>query len=313
MFTPDLAVPADPIVAVHGLAKKFGAHTAIAQLTIELHAGQIFGLVGTNGGGKTTSLRMLAGLLKPDAGSGRVMGFDLLRDATGIRRRVGYMSQAFSLYPSLSVLENLRFRADVFSVAKPRQAAERVLHSFGLESFRHVHAQHLSGGWLRLLQLACALLHQPRLVLLDEPTAGLDAAHRQSVWLRIMELANEGASVVLSTHDLAEAQRCSKVALLSAGSVRTSGTIQSVIDAARAIALLATGERVLPLAVQLAQQAAVIASYPQGNSLRIVVKPEAVESIVQTITQHGCQHRHSALTFEDAALALSRAGVGAIT
>ncbi len=124
---------------------------------------------------KTTSLRMLAGLLKPDAGSGRVMGFDLLRDATEIRRRVGYMSQAFSLYPSLSVLENLRFRADVFSVAKPRQAAERMLHSFGLEPFRHVHAQHLSGGWLRLLQLACALLHQPRLVLLDEPTAGLDA------------------------------------------------------------------------------------------------------------------------------------------
>jgi ABC-2 type transport system ATP-binding protein len=312
MFTPEIAVPSsEPIIAVQHLAKRFGARIAIEQLAVTLHTGQIFGLIGTNGGGKTTSLRMLAGLLKPDAGSGTVLGFDVLRAGADIRQRIGYMSQAFSLYPSLSVLENLRFRAEVFSVAQPRQAAAHMLHNFGLERFCDVHAQHLSGGWLRLLQLAATLIHQPRLVLLDEPTAGLDAAHRQSVWLRIMTIANNGAGVVLNTHDLAEAQRCTQVALLSTGSVRAIGTTQAVIDATHAIALLASGDSVLPLAAQLAQQASVIASYPQGSSLRIVVKPEALASVIQLVAQQGCQYMETPLTFEDAALACSNAGAAA--
>jgi ABC-2 type transport system ATP-binding protein len=160
---------------------------------------------------------MLAGILKPDGGAGQVLGFGLQRDAAEIRERVGYMSQRLSLYPELSVFENLRFRAAVYGLRNPRAAVEAAIRAFDLVPWARSPAGSLSGGWARRLQLAASLLHSPRLVLLDEPTAGLDAAARQEVWWRVEELAAAGAGVIVCTHDLVEAERCSHAAFLKTG------------------------------------------------------------------------------------------------
>lgn len=299
------------IIAVKGLAKQFGTRAAIEHLSITVRASQVFGLIGANGGGKTTALRMLSGLVKPDAGSGMVLGCDLLKDAARVRERIGYMSQSFSMYPTLTVYENLIFRARIFAVAKPRHTVEQVIATFGLGEFRNTAAGNLSGGWARLLQLAASLVHQPQLVLLDEPTAGLDAAHRHEVWRHIMNLARSGAAVVLSTHDLAEAERCAQLVLLSGGAVRASGTAKQVIDQAAAIALRISGEPVLALAEVLSLMPAVLAVYPQGNALRAVIVPTARIAVQQIIDGHACRHEQVELSFEDAALVLSAHESGA--
>jgi len=214
-------------VAVHNLSKRYGRATVVADVTLALWSGEICGFVGANGAGKTTILRMLAGILKPDGAAGQVLGFDLRRDAEEIRERVGYMSQRLSLYPELSVFENLRFRAAIYGLRNPRAAVECAIGEFGLVPWAGSTAGSLSGGWARRLQLAASLLHSPRLVLLDEPTAGLDAAARQDVWRRVERLAAAGAGVIVCTHDLVEAERCSCAALFAAaqivaGSPRTS-------------------------------------------------------------------------------------------
>jgi ABC-type multidrug transport system ATPase subunit len=200
------------LVAVHNISKCYGRTTAVAGVTLTLWAGEICGFVGANGAGKTTALRMLAGILKPDGGCGHVLGFDLQREAAEIRERVGYMSQRLSLYPELSVFENLRFRAAVYGLRNPRAAVEAAMRDFNLLPWAHSPAASLSGGWARRLQLAASLLHSPQLVLLDEPTAGLDAMARQDVWRRVEGLAAAGAGVIVCTHDLAEAERCSHAA-----------------------------------------------------------------------------------------------------
>jgi ABC-type multidrug transport system ATPase subunit len=207
------------LVAVRDVAKRYGLRVAIEDLELTLRTGEILGLVGANGGGKTTTLRMLAGILKPDRGEGHVLGFDLMRGAKEIRKQIGYMSQRLSLYADLSVFENLRFRAEVYEIDKSRTAVESVMREFELERYARSPAGQLSGGWARRLQLAAALIHTPRLILLDEPTAGLDPISRHDVWRRIELRAAQGAGVIVSTHDLAEAKRCSRVALLCEGRI----------------------------------------------------------------------------------------------
>jgi len=214
----------DNLIAVHGVTKLYGLRVAIEDLELTICAGEVFGLVGANGGGKTTTLRMLAGILKPDRGRGQVLGFDLRCEAKEIRRHIGYMSQRLSLYADLSVFENLRFRAEVYGLEKSRTTAETAIREFELDRYARSPAGQLSGGWARRLQLAAALIHAPRLILLDEPTAGLDPISRRDVWRRIERLAARGAGVILSTHDLAEAERCSRVALLSEGRIAAIGT-----------------------------------------------------------------------------------------
>jgi ABC-2 type transport system ATP-binding protein len=172
------------LVAVHDISKSYGRTTAVAGVTLTLWAGEICGFVGANGAGKTTALRMLAGILKPDSGGGHILGFGLQRETAEIRERVGYMSQRLSLYGELSVFENLRFRAAVYGLRNPRAAAEAALRDFNLVPWAHSPAASLSGGWARRLQLAASLLHAPQLVLLDEPTAGLDAVARQDAAAR---------------------------------------------------------------------------------------------------------------------------------
>ncbi len=231
-------------VAVEDLAKRYGQRVAVQKLSLAVRVGEVFGLVGANGGGKTTTLRILAGILKPDRGCGQVLGFDLLSGAKEIRQHVGYMSQRFSLYADLSVFENLRFRAEVYGLNRPRVAAETLaIQDFELTEYARSAAGRLSGGWARRLQLAAALIQSPKLILLDEPTSGLDAMSRHEVWRGIGRLAAQGASIVVSTHDLAEAERCSLAALLSEGRVVAVGTPEQIARERTGDRLPAIGSR----------------------------------------------------------------------
>ena len=294
------------LVAVQGIGKRFAGRQVVADISMTVRAGEVVGLVGANGGGKTTTLRILAGLLAADSGHGAVLGFDLPRSARRVRERVGFMPQGNSLYPSLSARENLRFRAAAFAVPRPGVVVDELLQAYGLLPFAALRADRLSGGWARLLQLAAAVIHSPQLILLDEPTAGLDVANRHLVWERIMALARGGVGVVLSTHDLAEAERCAQLTLLSAGVALATGSPGSVIAGAEAAVLAVTGEHALAVAGTLSVQPGVLSCYAQGNALRLVIDAGAQRRIRAQL--EGLQHRCTDLTpsLEDATLALLR-------
>jgi len=294
------------LVALEGVGKRYARRVAIEGVTLSLRSGEVVGLVGANGGGKTTTLRVLAGILSPDEGSGTVLGFDLRRDAGEIRKHVGYMSQRFSLYADLSVIENLRFRAQVYGLRRPRAAAEAIIDEFALTEYARIAAGKLSGGWARRLQLAAALTHAPRLILLDEPTAGLDAVWRQDVWRRMERLAAGGAGIVVSTHDLAEAERCTRVALLSEGRVVAAGTPEQVAQSAPAVAFLLSGLDARLLARDVEAVPGVLASYPQGASWRIVAEVDIEERLHRMATLHDARLARVAMRLEDAALVHAR-------
>jgi len=300
------APAAELLVGLEGIGKRYAHRVAIEDVTLALRSGEVLGLVGANGGGKTTTLRVLAGILRPDEGRGNVLGFDVRRDAGEIRKHVGYMSQRFSLYADLSVFENLRFRAEVYGLRRPRAAAEATIDDFELTEYARTAAGQLSGGWARRLQLAVALTHTPRLILLDEPTAGLDAVWRQDVWRRIGRLAAGGAGIVVSTHDLAEAERCTHAALLSEGRVVATGTPEQVAQRARAAAFLMSALDARRLTREVDAVPGVIASYPQGASLRIVAEFEIEERLRRMAVTHDATLARVAMRLEDAALVFSR-------
>lgn len=228
--------PTQAVVQVRGLSKRFGRRTALGDLTLSVGEGEVTALLGANGGGKSTALRLLAGVLRPDGGAGSVLGCDLFRPTRAMRRQLGFQPQNFALPFDLTVRESLRFRADAYALPRPRQAVEQALADHGLESYADRLAGRLSSGWRNRLQLAATLLHEPRLVLLDEPTAGLDVLARARTWERIFELAVSGVSVIISTHDLEEAERCTRVAFFAEGAVLACAAPQALaLDPALAV------------------------------------------------------------------------------
>jgi ABC-2 type transport system ATP-binding protein len=271
--TPRHAI--NPLMAVEGVSKRYGRTTAVEGVTLTLRAGEICGFVGANGGGKTTTLRMLAGILRPDAGHGRVLGFDLLGEPAKIRERVGYMSQRLSLYAELSVFENLRFRAEIYGLKNARAVADAAIREFGLVPWARSRAGSLSGGWARQLQLAASLLHSPPLVLLDEPTAGLDVAARHDVWRRIEGLASTGVGVILCTHDRGEAERCTHAVLFANGQVVTAGAPAEIVAGSPIAVFLLSGVDVRRLTDEVTAITGVVTSYPQAECLRVVADPLA--------------------------------------
>jgi ABC-2 type transport system ATP-binding protein len=305
MHSIELSALDEPVVAVAGLTRRFGARTAVADLSLSVSAGQVAGLIGANGGGKTTSLRMLAGLLKPDAGTGRVLGHDLTLADRSLRHDVGYMAQRLALYPSLSVVDNLRFRAEVYGVANAVQTARRVVTDYGLVPYANLPAERLSGGWARLVQLAAALIHSPRLVLLDEPTAGLDATARQAVWQRIASLAGAGVAVVIATHDLAEAERCSHVSVLAGGRVRAQGAPLAIAQSSVARVHALAGAAAIVLADRIAALPGVVAAYPAAGDLRVVTTGAAHDAVADVARGAGCTIAAREPTLEDATLVLA--------
>jgi ABC-2 type transport system ATP-binding protein len=220
-------------IDVRNLSKRFGGKTVVDRLAIRVPRGRICGFLGPNGSGKTTTIRMLCGLLTPDDGEGTCLGFDIRTQSREIKRRVGYMTQRFGLYEDLSIEENLAFVARVYQVPRPRQAVDGALEQLGLAARRTQLAGTLSGGWKQRLALASCLLHDPELLLLDEPTAGVDPKARRDFWAEIHALAARGITVLVSTHYMDEAERCHQIAYLSYGRLLVAGTAEQAIADAR--------------------------------------------------------------------------------
>lgn len=216
-------------IDVAGLRKTFGKKVALADFALQLRRGQIFGAVGANGGGKTTALRILAGLLTAEAGQGRVLGVDLRTHPSRLREHVGYMTQHYSLYRDLTVTENLLARARIYGVADPHGRVAELVSQFRLERFALERVGRLSGGWMRRVQFAVILVPAPLVLLLDEPTTGLDFESSRHLWESVLELAAEGTTILISTHDLVEAARCDLVGVFSEGLVVAQGTVEEII------------------------------------------------------------------------------------
>jgi ABC-2 type transport system ATP-binding protein len=296
------------VVSVRGLAKRFGHRPAVIDVSLDIAPGEVMGFVGPNGAGKTTTLRILAGLLRADAGEGHVLGHELMAAGRTVGRLVGYMPQRLALYGDLSVAENLRFRAEVYELADPKRAVAAAIEDFDLGPFCRERASSLSGGWARRLQLAAALIHRPSLVLLDEPTAGLDAESRQDVWRRIAALAARGDSVIINTHDLADAEQCTRVALFSRGCVLALGDPRALAEAAPFQAALIGGGDVHRAAHHFDVLEGVIATYVQGQRLRVLLHPDALASVQRRARAAGLEIEDAPKRLEDAAFVLVRRG-----
>ena len=216
-------------IDVSGINKRFGDKHVVRDLALQVRQGEIYGFLGPNGSGKTTSIRMLCGLLTPDSGRGTCLGLDVLKESAAIKRQVGYMTQKFSLWDDLTIAENLDFVARMFGMANRRPAVDQTLDDLGLAGRRQQLAGTLSGGWKQRLALASCLLHTPRLLLLDEPTAGVDPKARRDFWEEIHRLSAAGITVLVSTHYMDEAERCHRLAYIAYGSLLASGTAAEVV------------------------------------------------------------------------------------
>jgi ABC-2 type transport system ATP-binding protein len=221
----DVAVRADK------LRKEFGSFVAVEGLDLEIHRGDVFGLLGPNGSGKTTTIRMLCGLLDPTSGSASVAGFDVTHEPERVKRSIGYMSQKYGLYDDLSVFENIRFYATVYGLtgAERAQRIEELLDELHLRNRRDQRAGTLSGGWKQRLALATATAHRPPVLFLDEPTAGVDPASRREFWSRIHAMAGQGTTILVTTHYMDEASQCKRLAFLSRGHLIAVGTPEEVV------------------------------------------------------------------------------------
>jgi ABC-2 type transport system ATP-binding protein len=222
---------AEAIVSTEHLSRRFGDLVAVRDVTLEVRRGEIFGVLGPNGAGKSTTIRMLCGILDPSGGKGTVVGYDIAKDAERIKERIGYMTQRFSLYEDLTVFENLRFYAGLYGVAGPRRAAriEEVLGATGLQDRRNQISGTLSGGWKQRVALACATIHQPPLLFLDEPTAGVDPVSRREFWEQIHQLSSQGTTVLVTTHYMDEAERCHRLAFIFRGAVLDVGSPEEIV------------------------------------------------------------------------------------
>ena len=257
-------------IDVRGLRKSFGPVKVVDGLDMQVPEGEICGFLGGNGSGKTTTIRLLCGLLKPDAGGGTCLGLDLIRQSAEIRLQVGYMTQRFSLYGDLTVAENLEFVAQLYGVPDRERAIADVLERMSLADRAGQLAQELSGGWKQRLALAACILHRPRLLLLDEPTAGVDAKARREFWDLINDMTAENMTVLVSTHYMDEAERCTRVVYLSGGRLIVQGTAEEVVRNAHLIVFEAVGDALEPIARSLRRQPGVESAAIFGRALRVV-------------------------------------------
>lgn len=258
-----------PVIEVEELTKSFAGKMAVNRLSLRVEKGEIFGFLGPNGSGKTTFIRMLCGLLRPDSGRGVCLGFNLLTEAGKIKPRIGYMAQRFSLYEDLSVSENLDFMGRVYGVAERRRAVAGIIDRMGLGPYVTQLAGTLSGGWKQRLALASCLLHEPQLLLLDEPTAGVDPKARRDFWDDVYGLSAMGISTLISTHYMDEAERCHRVAYLAYGDLLAAGTAEELISAAGLATWAVTGPDTQELAARLKVLPGVTLVVPFGNTLHV--------------------------------------------
>jgi len=278
------ALEKDLAIDVTGVTKRFGDKTVVDAIDLSVRRGEIYGFLGPNGSGKTTFIRMLCGLLTPDAGTGTCLGFDVRTQQAEIKRHVGYMTQKFSYYEDLSIRENLDFVARIYAVPDRATAVQRSLERLGLTHRSHQLAGQLSGGWKQRLALAACLIHEPKLLLLDEPTAGVDPKARREFWDEIHQLAAGGLTVLITTHYMDEAERCHRLAYLAYGHLLTRGTLADVLAAANLTTWRVTGPDLLNLATTLRRQAGVEQVVAFGNTLHVSSRdPAHLSAAIATV------------------------------
>jgi len=256
-------------IDVQGMTKRFGDLTAVDHVDLEVRAGEICGFLGPNGSGKTTFIRMLCGLLRADEGRGACLGHDVITESDTIKRHVGYMTQRFSFWDDLSIAENLDFVARMYFVKNRRNVVRETIERLGLADRKHQLAGQLSGGWKQRLALAACMIHQPRLLLLDEPTAGVDPKARREFWEEIHRLAGQGLTFLIATHYMDEAERCHRLAFIVKGHLLAHGTVADVIERARLTTWSVTGPDLLKLAERFRNNPAVEQAVAFGNMLHV--------------------------------------------
>jgi ABC-2 type transport system ATP-binding protein len=264
-----LTSAADLVIDVEGLTKRFGGRAVVRNLSMKVRRGTIYGFLGPNGSGKTTTIRMLCGLLTPDEGHGSCLGYDIRKETAKIKRHAGYMTQRFSLYNDLSVRENLEFVARIYGLRDASGAARAMISRLGLEGRGDQLAGSLSGGWKQRLALGACTLPNPQLLLLDEPTAGVDPKARREFWSEIHGFAAEGLTVLVSTHYMDEAERCHEIAYIANGELLVHGTIGEVMQSAGLTTFTVTGEELTKLAAALDGRPGIDMVVPFGMSLHV--------------------------------------------
>ena len=291
----------DVVIDVHGLTKSFGGVVAVRNLDMQVRRGLIYGFLGPNGSGKTTTIRMLCGLLRPDSGRGTCLGFDIVRESEAIKRRVGYMTQRFSLYSDLTVRENLEFVARLHGLPHPPRTAERTIERLGLGDRADQLAGTLSGGWKQRLALGSCIMPGPELLLLDEPTAGVDPQARRDFWDEIHALANDGITALVSTHYMDEAERCHELAFIAHGDLLTTGPVERIVADAVLSTWTVTGPGLDALARELKGADGVGSVAPFGNALHVSGRDETrLERTIAPLREKGPQSwQRSAPSLED--------------
>ena len=268
----------DIVIDVHGLTKKFDGRAVVRNLSMQVKRGTIYGFLGSNGSGKTTTIRMLCGLLTPDEGTGTCLGYDIRTETDKIKRQVGYMTQHFSLYQDLSVRENLEFIGRIYGIDRPVAAARAAIERLGLTGREGQIAGELSGGWKQRLALGACTLPSPQLLLLDEPTAGVDPKGRREFWNEIHALAADGLTVLVSTHYMDEAERCHEIAYIAFGELLAHGTVDEVISSSNLTTYVVSsqrGEGLADLTTELTGKPGIDMVAPFGTSLHVSGRDEA--------------------------------------
>jgi ABC-2 type transport system ATP-binding protein len=290
-----------PAIEVSDLTKRFGERTVVDRVSLSVAKGEIAGFLGPNGSGKTTTIRLMCGLLQPDGGSGRVLGHDILTERGAIKREVGYMTQKFSFYEDLTIEENLSFVAGLYQMRRKREVVRDTLRDLGLWTRRGQLAGALSGGWKQRLALAACVMHKPRLLMLDEPTAGVDPKARRDFWDEIHRLAAGGLTVLVSTHYMDEAERCHRINYISYGTLVAQGTVEEVVRDAGLTTVVVTGEATSEAAKKLRGAEGVDQIAPFGNTLHVVGRDgEALRrTVARVAAETGTQVADAETRLED--------------
>lgn len=275
-----------PIIDVKGLCKSFNSIKAVKNLTLKIKPATIFGFLGPNGCGKTTSLRLLCGLIKPDSGHGYCLGLDLLNvhEIKKIQAQVGYMPQKFSLYRNLTVYENLDFIGRIYNLKQRKQRLKEIIEIFSFHNRQNQLTRTLSGGWQQRLSLAAAIFHSPRLLLLDEPTSGIDPQSRILIWEFIQHLSKNGVTILVSTHHMDEAERCHELAYMANGKILIHGSVNEVISSTHLHTFRITGQNLAALVSQLKLYGTEIQIIEKGHELRIsTLNPQFLQKILEEL------------------------------
>lgn len=290
----------DFVVDVEKLNKSFAGKPAVIDASLHIKKGEIFGFLGPNGSGKTTTIRMLCGLLTPDSGHGTCIGYDVLKDSAIIKKHVGYMTQKFSLYEDLSIEENLDFIGRLYQIKKRKNKVTQALHDLGLYQRRKQLAGQLSGGWKQRLALSAALIHEPQLLLLDEPTAGVDPEARREFWDQVHLLASQGITTLVSTHYMDEAERCTRLAYIAYGNMLCQGSADEIIQQSQLTTWSITSDNAYQIKQTLEANPAVSQVVIFGQSLHVSGQDKkALEQSIKQLQLSSHDYKEIATGLED--------------